>query len=388
MEEHDDKAYIRELTYKWRNGTLSGEERAHLERWDRKQADEILTLDENTDPNEILSRLRLKVEAQMRKDLASKRQNIRLWTRVITVAAILTLVISGVYFFTDHSQVPERETAQAEQDLAPGQVGATLTLASGRKIRLKDVANGELTNESGLSITKTADGQIIYELKNSRKDTDNLTEERKINTLSTAKGETYQVRLPDGSTVFLNAASSLTYATSLIERGKRRVTLQGEGYFEISKDARHPFIVHTYNQEVEVLGTHFNIDAYEPATKTTLAEGSIKITAFGKSRIIKPDQQATLSNGGIQLKDVDAEFALAWKSGFFTFNRESLESLMAKIARWYDVEVIYHDPILKGRTFSGTISRFEKISKILDMLERTSNVKFEIEGRKIIIYKN
>ncbi|MNL08096.1 fec operon regulator FecR [compost metagenome] len=224
----------------------------------------------------------------------------------------------------------------------------------------------------------------MYEVKSKGSDPNQL------NTLSTEKGETYILTLPDKSKVWLNAASSLTYTAALMERGVRRVKLTGEAYFEIFKDKAHPFVVESKEQQVEVLGTHFNINAYEDefVVKTTLLEGSVKISNAGsRSSILKPGQQAVLSDRGIVLKNVEAEDAIDWKSGYFMFNNESLESGLKRIARWYNVQIIYEDESLKGETFFGRISKFEKISKVFSMLERTDIVRFKIEGNKIFVRK-
>jgi len=313
-----------------------------------------------------------------------------LWPRWVAAASITIAVLIGGYYYQSKN-ANLKSSIEYANDVAPGKTGATLTLANGKKIVLTDAANGELAKEAGVVISKTDDGQLIYEIK------ETANNANQINTLSTTNGETYRVRLPDQSEVWLNAASTLKYPNSFASLKERRVELSGEAYFEVAKaytslrgsKQSQPFIVSTAKQELRVLGTHFNISAYEDEalTKTTLAEGSVKVTALGKSLVLKPNQQAVLSNSAIDVKDVDAEFALAWKSGFFLFNRENLESIMVKIARWYDVQVVYNDPSLKTETFTGTISRFEKISQVFNMLERTEAAKFKIEGKKIIIDK-
>lgn len=308
---------------------------------------------------------------------------LKLWPRVVAAAVAIIIIGAGLFYYNVKQKDQPEQAVVHHVDIEPGKQGATLTLASGQKIRLSDAVNGELAKEAGVSITKSEDGQLVYEIQNSESDGN------KINTLSTSNGETYKLRLPDGSLVWLNAASSLTYTASLIERGKRTVRLNGEGYFQVAKDKAHPFIVESNGQQIEVLGTHFNVSAYgdDPQTKTTLEEGSIKIASGAERRILKPNQQAILSEKGIQVKEIDAELALAWKSGFFLFDRESLESIMIKVARWYDVEVMYTDPALKAKTFTGTISRFEKISQVFSMLEQNEVANFKIEGRKITISK-
>jgi transmembrane sensor len=308
----------------------------------------------------------------------------------IAIAAAIALVVLGVYFFNYRNDKHSDGDVLVTQDVAPGKVGATLTLANGEKIRLDEAVNGELAKEAGVVITKSATGQLVYEIKNK------TGESNKVNTLSTANGETYNLRLPDGSIVWLNSLSSLTYTTNLIKKGHRRLKLEGEAYFEIAKDKTHPFVVESKGQEVEVLGTHFNISSYvdEASVKTTLLEGSVRIssrnTAMGSERevILKPNQQAVLQGEIIKVKPVIAVDAIAWKNGYFMFDSDNLEGVMTRIARWYNIEPVYEDESLKQEVFLGTISRYEKISKVLHMLERTGGVAFEIKGNKVIIKKN
>ena len=306
----------------------------------------------------------------------------RLWPSIAAAASIVFAVgLGGYVYFNQEKETITHESSYAN-DVAPGREGATLTLANGKKIRLSDATNGELAKEAGVTISKSADGQLRYEIKEDSRDIS------KINTLSTAKGETYQVRLPDGSLVWLNAASSLTYSANLVERGKRRVRLDGEGYFEVAKDKAHPFVVESRGQEVEVLGTHFNVNAYndEDKIKTTLFEGSVKVFHTNNEILLKPGEQATLSENKLSVSEADTEEVLAWKDGDFIFNREPIESVMRKLERWYDIEVIYRGEVPTDG-FQGAISKFKNISQVLKLLEQTKVASFKIEGRRVIVKK-
>jgi len=307
-----------------------------------------------------------------------------LWPR-IGIAAAVAVMISCValFLYKNHLNKPVTFT----NDIAPGKQGATLTLASGKKINLSDAASGKLTEQSGVTITKSANGQLVYELKKTNGTT---ADPGSVNTLSTARGQTYNLRLPDGTLVSLNAASSLTYPASLTEQGKRRVKLEGEAYFQVARDKAHPFIVETDRQQVEVLGTHFNINAYkdEPSTKTTLLEGSVRIAiAPGKEIVIKPDQQSIVSASGIKVIPVIAETYIDWKEGGINFRKENLTSIMRKVSRWYNVEVEYRDKVDPEQTFTGYVTRTGNISAVLDALSKISDLKFQIEGKKITVFK-
>ncbi|HWW43240.1 FecR family protein [Pedobacter sp.] len=305
----------------------------------------------------------------------------KLWPRRIAVAAAILLVISvGLIFF--RYKLTNQSSMEGYNVVTPGKVGATLTLANGKKIKLSEAVNGKLAQEAGVVITKSANGQLIYELKEADHNLD------KMNTLSTANGENYQVHLPDGSLVYLNATSSLTYSVGLIDHGKRRVRLDGEAYFEISKDKMHPFIVESKGQEVKVLGTHFNVNSYadEEVIKTTLLEGSVHIGTADEQKTLKPGEQAIVRANKIKLAKVDLEAAVAWKNGEFVFNGESITEIMRILSRWYNVEIEYQGPITRER-FEGSILKEKNITEVLELLKLTNAVHFKIEGRKIIVTK-
>ena len=322
-----------------------------------------------------------------------KTKTISLRTKVFrwSAASIVLIGLASItYFFSSRDKVSDINKPYAS-DFDPGSNKAVLVLADGRKISLTDIGNGAIAKEAGLSITKTSDGQLIYTVA---KETTNGESSLRsaFNTIETPKGGMWQVKLPDGSSVWLNAASSLTYPLAFSGRDKRVVELKGEAYFEVAKDEKHPFIVKTTRQEVEVLGTHFNINSYsdESTVKTTLLEGSVRVKAQQNSleaEILKPGQQSVLSAEAFSVKNVDVEEAIAWKNGYFMFNNEKQESIMRKIARWYNVQVEYADAAARDVTYYGSISRFENVSKVLRKFEQTGEVKFEVEKDKIIVYK-
>lgn len=311
-----------------------------------------------------------------------KNKILRLWLKIIAVAAVLAVVYLGVYFFNNQPEKVAAVPTVTAHDIKPGGYGATLTLANGRKVSLANASRGEIGRESGIVITKSDDGKLVYQVS------ETVSDPNASNTLSTARGETYQVRLPDGSLVYLNAASSLTYTTSLIQNGKRIVTLSGEGYFEVAKDKQHPFIVKTDRQEVEVLGTHFNISSYadDAVEKTTLLEGSVKLSASGNSRVLKPGQQAKLSAGKITISETDTDLAVAWKNNEFVIESENIETIMKMISRWYNLEVVYLGEKTSQR-FSGQVSRFDKLSKVLEIVESTGEAHFDLKGRTVYVSK-
>ncbi|WP_316817665.1 FecR family protein [Pedobacter nyackensis] len=309
-----------------------------------------------------------------------KQKTFRLQARFAIAAAIATvLVFAGLFYYNFDVRRALLTEIAYKNDVAPGKTGATLTLANGKKIRLDQALNGELAKEAGVVISKSADGQLIYEVKGSAADPG------RMNTLTTAKGESYQLRLPDGSLVWLNAASSLTYAADLNSGGKRKVELDGEAYFEIAKDKAHPFVVESRKQEVEVLGTHFNVNAYadEPVVATTLLEGAVKVTGKGLDQTIRPGEQAINNGSAIQVMDVDVETVVDWKSGGFILDRVDFRTVMRKIARWYNVEVVYDPTVPYDMISGGYISRSMQLSSVLKLIEKSGQVRFRIEGRTV-----
>jgi len=295
-------------------------------------------------------------------------------------------VVFIVFSFTAYLSLQKKKEHVFATDVAPGKNKAILTLADGKKISLSDAMNGDVVKEAGFSITKTADGQLVYNVAGS----ENVNDAR-LNTISTPNGGEWQIQLPDGSTVWLNAASSIQYSLNIGTAKQRLVKLDGEAYFEVAKNAAHPFIVETDKQSVEVLGTHFNINSYkdERITKTTLLEGSVRVShnTTNESEVLKPGEESLVSVSGMDVKEVNVDEAIAWKNGYFMFNNERQESILRKVARWYNVEIEYADADAKSVMYYGTVSRFEKISKVLTKFEQTGEVRFDIKGNKVIVYK-
>jgi ferric-dicitrate binding protein FerR (iron transport regulator) len=208
--------------------------------------------------------------------------------------------------------------------------------------------------------------------------------------LTTSRGETRQVQLPDGSLVTLNAASTLKYAVNFLKLKQRIVELSGEAYFEVTKDKKHPFIVKTAHQKIEVLGTRFNVSAYkeDKSTITTLFEGSIKIfyTKNNASQALIPGQKAVLNGGTFSIGTTKVENDLAWKNGVFCFDNDSLQSVMNKISRWYDVDIVYLGKIESyEETFNGRISKSVDLQRILRIIEQVGQLQFTVKEHKIIV---
>jgi len=375
---------VKQLIQKYLDEECNEEELVLLESWYLKQSTafrppdlEMIEKNEQQMLNFLQSRM-------------SEKKKVRLWPRIGIASAIAFMVIGAYFFKSILTKSDNGNNTLVAANIAPGKNGATLTLANGQKILINDALAGNIASQSGVKISKTRTGQIIYEM------TDQESSKLEYNTLTTTKGEQTQVRLPDGSLVFLNAASSLRYPASFAKSAKRSVDLTGEGYFEIAEDKSHPFVVNAENQEVKVLGTHFNINAYrdEKAVKTTLLEGSVRVApVFGggyvageKVRVLKPGQQSSLTDREIQVSNVNIDEVMAWQKGYFRFYNEDISSIMRKVSRWYNIEVEYSGE-LPENGFNARITKYASIKQVLGKLEKTGDVHFKIEGRKVIVSK-
>lgn len=305
--------------------------------------------------------------------------------KYITVAASIAVFALGcwvVYNKTDYrGEELENTVLQNSLYTTPSEKIAYLTLDNGEHISLEELSIGEVIMQNGVSVTKVSQNELLYAASGKSKSIGS-------NSLSIPKGQQYQITLADGTSLWLNAASKLEYPINFQAHSQRKLTLDGEAYFEVSKDEERPFIVATRNQEVTVLGTHFNVNAYvdEPTIRTTLLEGKVNVRAANSgSTILAPGEQATLSsNGRMTVRAVDAELAVAWKDQQFIFESERIESVMRMIERRYDVEVVYKGDKTTER-FGGGFSKFDDVSKVLKSLESTGKVRFEIEGKRIVV---
>ncbi|MES3018269.1 MAG: FecR domain-containing protein [Bacteroidota bacterium] len=338
--------------------------------------------------------IRQKIEKNLHRSIErSSRGKLSYFRPMLAAASIVLLLCSiFIYFKINEEDQVIAQTSEAPvktEDILPGENKAILILDDGSRINLDDAANGLIANESTTTIKKLPNGQLHYVAGVPKPGA-----EIKFNTVATPRGGQFQISLPDGSRVWLNAGSSLRFPT-LFTGGERKVELTGEAYFEIAKNAAMPFKVLANNSEIRVLGTHFNVMAYsdEKHMNTTLLEGSVQILKGADKITIKPGQAATLSKSTdkITVAGVDADQSIAWKNGDFIFVDESIESIMRKVSRWYDVEVSYTGN-MNNKDFTGTISRNKNVSELLRMLELTGAIHFKIvpedssgRGRRITV---
>ena len=380
------------LVDKYLAGEASAEEESALfSHYDKlQQQSPVWDATRMGEEGEVQERLYRNIVQQIKQ---REKRSIGAPLRWAMAASVMLAMLSSVLYFY---WVPKREGAvsgiagrlPAARVITPGGNKAVLTLADGARIVLDDAATGELARQSGIRITKAADGQIIYQVADQAA-SDQAPAIKAYNTIETPKGGQYQVNLPDGTQVWLNAGSVLRFPTRFAGR-ERQVDLQGEAYFEVAENKAMPFRVLSDHQVVEVVGTHFNVDAYgdEGLVKTTLLEGAVRIRhrQHRQARLLQPGQQALVREAGreIAVQAVDTEEAVAWKNGYFMFVEEDLKSIMRKLERWYDVEVEFVGEV-ENLKFGGVISRSKSMEETLRILELTGNVHFKVAGRRVTV---
>jgi transmembrane sensor len=360
------KAQFLELLQRYQDGTLTPEEKRLLDAWYNIYGTESI--------NELTAEQLALTEAELQNLLpVITPVKVRpLWPRIAVAVSVLIMLSAGTYFVV-HQQKSVQQTAQ--HDIAPGHNQATLTLANGQKITLTQGMKGQLATQGATTI-QVAGNHITY--NNGAKET-----QISNNTLTTARGERspYPLVLADGTKVWLNAASSITFPTAF--PGKERIVkITGEVYFEVAHHASQPFKVESPGQVTEDVGTHFNIMSYadETSAKVTLTEGAVKVN----NHLLKPGEQTINQNGTIRIAEVNVDFELAWKDGYFRFKDAPITDVMRELARWYNIEVIYDGPQTQER-FNAKISRYKNISAVLRILERTKGVHFKVEGRRVTV---
>ncbi|MBE9602594.1 FecR family protein [Pedobacter sp. MC2016-24] len=375
------------LLDKYNQGLASPAEAALLQYWFIHEASKEGAAMSDLDLQQLVADMRQEVMAQT-------KPNPNFWSRLCSspmvwkVAAAVAAIVFGIWFFSarymKNRQLQNHpELVSRSQDIAPGKNTATLTLANGKTITLSDTKTGVIIATSKLTYT---DGTTVSEQQASAT---GIAGKNQLLSAQTPRGGTYQFTLPDGTRVWLNADSKISFPEQF--SGKtRKILLSGEAYFEVAHLALatpKPFIVETNTQQVTVLGTHFNINAYtnEAATRTTLLEGSVKVAAGKNTITLSPNQQAINTANTLKVSPANIEQAIAWKNGDFVFTRQTLAEIMRNVARWYDVEIIYAPDVDQTETYTGKVSRSKNISQVINVLQAIQVLNFKIEGRRIYV---
>ncbi|HWW40727.1 FecR family protein [Pedobacter sp.] len=380
-----EEAEFKNLLGKYLEGNCTKEELIALETWYIKEGNKDHIQDRGlNDAKEVIwNRLVARSGTQLSEVKKDNKERSLYWKLGIA-SSILIVLTAGFYSYRAYRNSQTFKTSSLRtENILPGGNKAILTLSNGAKVVLDETHNGQLAKNSGIQIVKLSDGQLLYKMsdrKNSMGSTD-------YNTIETPLGGQYQIILEDNTKVWLNAGSSLKYPV-VFNAKRREVELTGEGYFEVSKDKQRRFLVKTETEQVEVFGTHFNINAYknEHLVKTTLLEGSVKVSKKGTEgfAFLEPGQQSEFSKGKFQIVHVDAEEAIAWKNGYFVFDNDDLQTALRKVARWYSVDIEYKEE-LGDVQIGGSVSKFSDINKVLSVLHLTTGLNFKVEGRRLIV---
>ena len=390
-----DKSIFEDLLEKYSLGTISEEEKEQLMGWYNSFDDETIIVKAPSvdEERKVYERLQGKMDEILKVPvkktrIISMKANIRYWK---VAAAAMILLFSGYWVWKNYESNDNKSQPQLTiNKLQPGHEGAVLTLEDGKQILLDSTKNGAISTQGNNKIIKKG-AQVIY-------GTEALNADAPVtyNILTTPRGREFEIVLPDGTKVWLNAASSIKYPT-VFNYGPREVEVTGEAYFEVSHQAdkkgeRVPFIVHTNRMTVQVLGTHFDVNAYsdEPETKTTLLKGSVAANEkdSNKAVTLKPGEQAIVSNTkftDVRVQPADVDKAVAWKNGLFQFNDDRLQAILRQVSRWYDVDIDCAAD-KKDLRFNGVISKRSNVKSIMDLLSATGVVNFKIENGKLIAY--
>jgi ferric-dicitrate binding protein FerR (iron transport regulator) len=378
-----------ELLTKYQLGKCTPDEKILLDRWYFNEAAKQAVPDA---PQHLLKEEQLIWNRILEEvPLDKKVRHLKKWHSIAAAAAVLFFLSFGIYFSSKKTVITNKvaKNQPLKNDIAPGGNKAILTLANGSQIVLTGAKNGTIAQQGLVAVNKTADGQIVYKNGQGSSGLGQTANKVTMNTMTTPRGGQYWVVLPDGSRVLLNSSSSLTYPTSF-SGNERKVELTGEAYFEVAHNPSKPFRVNSNGQTVEVLGTHFNINAYndEAAIKTTLLEGKVKVTDNAKHKVhfLQPGQQAVFNAQTFEVNPVETDGVIAWKNGQFVFDGDNIQYIMRMVSRWYDVDVTYNGPV-PDDIFGGSVSRFGNVSEVLKTLQLTGKVHFKIEGQKIIVSK-
>lgn len=392
-----------QLIEKYRRGECTAEERALLQKWFHQLGEHEPSSLHEQDLLAALSQFEASADRHLGNRTSRTSTGVRLsrmarsasahWGRLAGAALILMVACAGLYHYLPNllhplSQVARTNPPDSVNDVAPGTNRAILTLSNGRSFQLSDADSAMIAAEAGVALTRTADGSWIYEIV----DPDALKQSQVgYHTIETPRAAQHQMRLPDGTRVWLNAASSIRFPSTFSLHKERVVEITGEAYFEVARDIDRPFLVKSEGQEVRVLGTAFNVNTYQEAgaTLTTLMEGRVQISKVSRSGatedpvVLAPGQQARLTKSGFDIQQAGVQRVMDWINGDFIFQQETLVQILDRVARWYDVEIVYAADVDSVQTFSGQVSRAKHLSEVLIGLEATGQVQFDIRERQV-----
>ncbi|SKA47807.1 ferric-dicitrate binding protein FerR, regulates iron transport through sigma-19 [Chitinophaga eiseniae] len=386
MSQEKEQSRYEVLAEKWLKGTITPEEAQEYAAWYNAGQDDAVEIpvsfaaSEAEQENRIWNQIAARTGIPGHTATVAPSRRRRWWAAAAVTAAIVT---AGYCWHHWHTKTPlSQQMATIVQDAAPGSDKAVLTLSNGRQILLDSAGNGALAQQGGVRIIKKEDGSILYVDEHSGALTDTL-----YNIMSVPKGGQYKLVLPDGSRVWLNAASSLKYPVVFSNR-ERSVELNGEGYFEVAASASSPFSVKVRNTQIAVLGTSFNIMGYadENGIHTTLLNGAVKVKQGTTEKILAPGQQAVVNNenGHISVGETETTLATAWKDGQFRFSGNNIPMVLRQISRWYNIDIVYQGSVPQGH-ITGKVPRNMKLSGVIRILE-LSGIRCKQEAGRLLVF--
>lgn len=373
------------LANKWLDGTISLEEKKEFDDWYLSFEDNVVvdyTAEElSSIENELYRDIinRLGTVENINQPISSKYKNTYYW-----VASIVSIFTIAAVFYSQQRRSPILQQTTTEV-IIPGSKKGNLQIGQDRSYNLANLNEGTLLKNNGIEIKKVNDGEIIYiQYENHLFMPNDVMD----NTVSTPNGGQYKLHLSDGTKIWLNAASEIKFPIAFVG-DKRVVELKGEAYFEVSKDSKRPFFVRTSKETISVLGTHFNVNAYdgEPNSVVSLLSGRVEVTAIHNQlpSILSPGQQTVNSATSMKIETFDLEESIAWKNGEFVFNNERLDEVMQRVSRWYDIQV-HVDPEIAKILIWGSISKSAQIDKVLKLIQMTNDsIDYRIVGRRVFM---
>lgn len=385
----DTDRRIHQLIFAYLSKTISAEELDTLEKWVAECVEHRVLFDE------LCNQQLLKEDLQLYASFDTEEQWRILRSRSVGLrpafyrqrktwmsAAAVVLLLIGLgfmYFFRSSGEIPGEPLA--ENVIQPGKTQAVLLWGNGQKVNLGDLKDTCFMLGQQEEVKIGEHGELSYMSAS-------LPEDAEIHTLQVPRGGEYKLMLSDGTKVWLNSASALSYPVHFTG-GVRRVTLTGEAYFQVSRDAAHPFIVETQGMNIQVLGTSFNVMNYPEETHhmVTLVEGQVKVFVADPAEgcVLKPGEQAVVENAMTRVRKVNTKLYTLWWQDRFSFESEELEAVVRKLARWYDVEFFFVNPARKEKRFTGSIPKYSDISQVLAMIRMTTDIGFTIQGKTVLV---
>lgn len=385
-----DAFHIAALIAAYIRGTITEKEHDELDNWINASDNNMKLFEELTDESNISANLewmdtveterfsKFQEENKLSSSRA-KRISRQIWMAAASIFLIAALFI--IFRYMNNTNQPGEISKLENSEILPGGNRATLTLDNGRIIDLSSAKNGLIRENEGAEIIKAADGQLVYA-------GGEVQSIPGMHTLTTPVGGQFRLTLPDGTKVWLNAATTIRYP-EWFTGDQRRVELNGEAYFEVAKNEKQPFLVTIPGETaISVLGTHFNVMSYpaENSKEITLLEGKVAVQHADQHALLAPGMQARIENGKLEHRSgADLEEVTGWKEGQFVFHDATIEQIMRQVERWYGAEVVYQDKVTFH--FNATIDRSEPIHRLLHFLESTGHIRFKIQDKKIIVMK-